>query len=92
MSTELGRFVPHTVRRAACIAVLACGLTAIPAGQALASTGQQAMFQDDTALLTNPAGTLSRLRLLGVDRVRVGVRWLAIAPNAGSHRRPGVSR
>lgn len=88
MSIELRRALPLTVRRLAAVAVLAAVLITIPAGRALASTGQEAILQDDTALLTNPTQTLSRLRLLGVAQVRVGVRWLTIAPNAGSHRRP----
>ena len=44
------------------------------------------MFEDDVRLLSDPLGTLGRLRMLGVDRVRVAVHWNYIAPkpNAGT--------
>jgi hypothetical protein len=46
------------------------------------------MFEDDVRLLADPAGTLHQLRLLGVQRVRVAVRWYYIAPNPHSRRPP----
>jgi hypothetical protein len=58
------------------------------AGRAQAATGQETLFQDDGAMLTDPAGTIARLKELGVDRVRLAVRWLSIAPRATSGRRP----
>ncbi len=39
-------------------------------------------------MLADPGGTLQRLRMLGVERVRVAVRWDLIAPSHGAHRRP----
>ena len=54
---------------------------------ARASNHQEGMLESDGDLLADPAGTLSRLRLLGVQRVRVAVRWNFIAP-APSARRP----
>ncbi|MGI8904848.1 MAG: hypothetical protein ACR2IP_14615 [Solirubrobacteraceae bacterium] len=72
---------------ALCTAIAALGLLGAPAG-AIASTGQEAMFQDDTAVLANPVGTLQRMRLLGVGTVRVFLRWQNIAPAARSRRRP----
>ena len=63
-------------------------LLALPAGQARASTDQIAMLMDDPGLYTNAGGTLSQLHALGVQMVRLSVRWQAIAPRANSHRRP----
>jgi hypothetical protein len=88
MSIELGRVSPATARRVAWIVVLAGVVFAILVGRAGASTGQVSIQQDDTPMLNNPGPTLTRLRLLGVDQVRIGVRWLTIAPSPGSHRRP----
>ncbi|MGI8904847.1 MAG: hypothetical protein ACR2IP_14610 [Solirubrobacteraceae bacterium] len=51
--------------------------------------GLQSIFQADTQLHADPAGTLDILRKLGVDRVRVFVPWSAIAPAPMSAVRPG---
>ena len=52
----------------------------------------ESMFQDDNLLVYSPtpavAGTLRVLRGLGVDRVRITVLWLAIAPKPTSRTRP----
>jgi hypothetical protein len=52
----------------------------------------ESIFQDDQYLLHSPpstvAGTLSRLRSLGVDRVRLSVLWSSIAPDHNSRVRP----
>ncbi len=52
----------------------------------------QSIFQDDDHLLYAPTPvvqrTLSELRRLGVDRLRLTVLWSAIAPDAGSRRAP----
>ncbi|MGI8863205.1 MAG: hypothetical protein ACR2JH_02200 [Solirubrobacteraceae bacterium] len=55
---------------------------------ASASQAQESMLQDDGALQRDPAGTLQAARNLGVDRVRVGMRWSLIAPKPNSRRRP----
>ncbi len=55
---------------------------------ARASPAQGAMFEDDAQLLANPAGTLMRFRLLGVQVARVRVVWSAIAPDPLSHVAP----
>lgn len=68
--------------------LLAAVLSLVPVAQALASANQQAMFEDDVSLMSDPAGTLSRLRMLGVQRVRLAVRWSYIAPNVNSKRAP----
>ena len=58
-------------------------------GAAVHVEPQDGMFEDDGHMLADPVGTLQRLRLLGVDRVRMSVRWQTIAPrasvNASSH-------
>ena len=58
---------------------------------ALASHSQIAIMQDDTALLANPGPTLQEMRHLGVEMVRVTVRWSYIAPNPLSFRRPSFN-
>jgi hypothetical protein len=73
-------------------ALLAAALLALPGGQALASGTQETLFQDDVQLQTDPAATLARLKLLGVDRVRLAVRWYQIAPGPFSRRRPSNFR
>jgi hypothetical protein len=91
MSVEPGRNVRSTRRTvwsAALALLLAFAVVAITSGHALASTTQQAMFEDDVSLSNDPVHTLATLRLLGVGRVRVAVRWSSIAPSASSGRRP----
>jgi hypothetical protein len=64
-------------------------LLVLPAGNALASGTQEASFQDNRLLLSDPAHldkTLQTLKLLGVDRLVIGVNWNAIAP--GGRRKP----
>jgi hypothetical protein len=58
------------------------------AASATASVTQESIFQDDTAVLANPAGSLLVLRDLGVQRVRINVAWASIAPQATSTHRP----
>ena len=76
------------------LAMLLCALVgstlliAMPADRALASSNQDAMFQDFNDLSSNPAGTLQQLRLLGVDRIRLPMLWDEVAPQPSSHRRP----
>jgi hypothetical protein len=53
-----------------------------------ASTGQLALFQAGSSVMTDPAGTLATLHSLGVGVVRVAVFWNSVAPDAHSHRSP----
>jgi hypothetical protein len=46
------------------------------------------MFQDDHGMFADPVATLQRMRLLGVETVRLSVRWSTIAPRPNSRRRP----
>src|SRR5665811_1654954 len=68
--------------------VLTAAALALHAPPALASSTQEPIFQDDTALIQNPTGTLDTLRSLGVARVRVFVVWNSIAPSPNSSRKP----
>jgi hypothetical protein len=81
-----------TVRGRICLALsilLAMAiLLALPASRSLAANTQQAMLEDDIQLMDNPVGTLEQLRLLGVQRIRVAVRWSYIAPSPNSSRPP----
>ncbi len=55
-------------------------LFAVPATNAVASGSQEAIFQDDLNLMSNPVQTLETMRQLGVTRVRVGLYWSRVAP------------
>jgi hypothetical protein len=63
-------------------------LLALGSRAAVASTTQESWFEDDPHMLTDPGGTVARLRQLGVDRVRLAVRWELIAPQPNSRRKP----
>jgi hypothetical protein len=78
---------PARARRAIGVgaALAALALTAAPAA-ATASTRQLALFQEDTGLFSDPAGTLTTLRSAGA--VRVSLRWSEIAPAPQSRKRP----
>lgn len=77
------------MRRALLHAVVASLLLA---SAAHASPSQESWFQDDNKLefseSADVARTLDRLRSLGVDRVRVSVFWLVVAPGAGQAEKP----
>lgn len=86
-----GPLAPCPHRRLASLArtlILALLLSAVASGSALASTDQIAMFEDTSALVADPVATLASYRLLGVQNVRVDVRWPAIAPRPLSRKRP----
>jgi hypothetical protein len=67
--------------------VLAASLCAA-APPALASSGQISIIQDNAHLLSDPAGTLSTFRALGVQMVRVVVVWAQVAPDPTSKAAP----
>ena len=71
---------------------LGFALGALGAPAASASHTQEALFQDSNRLLIDPVGTLAKLRLLGVDRVRMFMHWNYVAPQPNSHQPPGTSR
>ena len=70
------------------ISAVFTALLALSSAPALASSSQQAIFEDDSAMLNNPGGTLQILGQLGVTRVRLLVHWDSIAPAAASHHAP----
>ena len=55
---------------------------------AFGSTGQISMIQDSTRMLSDPAGTMSTFRALGVRMLRVIVVWAQIAPQAQARAAP----
>lgn len=73
------------IRRALLLALLL-------AAPAHASVTQESWFQDDNQLeFSEPAHVakiLDRLKAMGVDRVRVSVFWIAVAPQPGERRKP----
>jgi hypothetical protein len=58
------------------------------ATSAAASSTQQSIFEPGPQLLSNTGATLERLRVLGVDRIRLFMHWSYIAPAANSRTRP----
>jgi hypothetical protein len=71
---------------AVAITLAASVLALAPAAQA--SAGQVSIIQDSTRMLTDPAGTMSTFRALGVRMVRIIVVWAQIAPAAQSRHAP----
>ncbi len=55
---------------------------------ARAAANQESMIEVDPSLRADPAGTFAKLRLLGVQRVRVDVWWAAIAPKPNALHPP----
>ena len=74
-------------RIVSCLALVLAALALVP-GRAMASHDQVAILQDDMQLFEAPATTMQELRHLGVEMVRVYVRWSLFAPAPNSHRRP----
>ena len=70
---------------------LAAVLAVASAPPASASGGQVGLFEDDDAILQNPASTFQELRHLGVTMVRLNVRWSFIAPDPNSRIRPNFN-
>jgi hypothetical protein len=53
--------------------------------------GPRAMLEEDAQVLAHPRRTLQTLRSLGVDVVRLNVKWTSIAPDSSSPRPPRFS-
>ncbi len=77
------------ITRGLTVGLATAAVAAVGAPAASASHTQEALFQDSNVLLADPAATLAKLRLLGVDRIRLFMHWNYIAPAPRSHRRPG---
>jgi hypothetical protein len=78
--------MPQLKRLLPVLALLA--FLALPVASASASHSQEAVFQDDSQLKSDPVGTLDKLRSLGVTRVRVALTWNTIAPSPTATRAP----
>jgi hypothetical protein len=67
------------------------GVLALPTG-ASASKGQWSVFEDHTALVKSApaerARRLNEVKELGVDTLRVEVKWNEVAPDPGSRTKP----
>jgi hypothetical protein len=72
--------------------VAAILVIALPSGSHSTQRQMESILQDDQFLLYEPpsviAGTLNEIKTLGVDRVRVTVLWLSIAPDPNATTRP----
>ena len=78
------------LRIAALVAVTWAASSLALAPAALGSAGQVSIIQDSTRMLSDPAGTMSTFRALGVRMVRIIVVWAQIAPQAQSRTTPGA--
>jgi hypothetical protein len=58
---------------------------------AAADTTQASILQDDTLMLNDPTTAVTQARLIGVDTIRLMMRWQLLAPRANSFRRPGFT-
>lgn len=84
------------LRRAwAWLAAAACALLLVAAlapGTVAADPAQESVFQDDAYLIYQPPATVNRtlatLQSLGVQQVRVTLKWSSVAPSPQSRRRP----
>jgi hypothetical protein len=91
-------FSPRRARAVAALAILLAALVAgliavlVSPGSARAEPGPESIFQDDDHLLYAPDATvldtLGVLKSLGVDRIRVTVKWSLIAPQPATTVRP----
>lgn len=76
------------------MAIAAAALVAGCAGSSQApaaparSQSLETIFEAQTELFTNPAGTLDLLRRLGVDRVKVFMPWASMVPDQLSRSQP----
>ena len=82
--------MPNPVLCALVAFALCSALICVPSANA--SKSQESMFQDDIRLVYGDEdgvkATLDTLATLGVDRIRVSVFWILVAPDARSQQRP----
>ena len=92
MLIEPRRRDPRTRRLPVVIAAILAALALAVPGTALASHSQEMILQDDQSLVyaspSQVADTLSKIKAMGVDRVRVSVVWSLVAPRASASRKP----
>ena len=78
-----------TRRRLLWPALLGLALTlAVAPEAASASNAQQSIVEGGLALMSKPAATLQKLRVLGVQEVRLSMYWDYVAPAARSRQPP----
>ncbi len=86
------RRVPHRSCAGACLLGVLAALAALAPSLATASTTQLSVFQDDAYLIYHSSAavdrTLARLQSLGVQEVRVTLKWSTVAPSPTSRQRP----
>jgi hypothetical protein len=74
------------------VTALALGGTLVLPTGALASKGQWSVFEDHTALVKSPVDErirrLNEVKELGVDTLRIEVKWNEVAPDPGSKTKP----
>ena len=69
--------------------VTACGAGSSHLTTASADeTGMETIFQDDGQLAANTPATITTFKELGVDRIRIFVKWAYIAPKPNSSKQP----
>ncbi|MGI8411719.1 MAG: hypothetical protein ACR2LV_03230 [Solirubrobacteraceae bacterium] len=93
-AATLGSRCPTALLACACglAALLSCCVAALAPAIARADHTQESIFQDDQYLIySGPAiadHTLAQLHSLGVQRIRVNVKWSTLAPDSASVTRP----
>ena len=85
---KLPRLIRLALRLAPLALLAGCGSQQSAAPAPVSRVGPQTILQAELQLHADPAGTLDKLRRLGVDRVRMFVPWAAIAPEPHSSTRP----
>jgi hypothetical protein len=82
----------RTVRRFLAVASAVTALVGLAPSWAGASRTQESVFQDDAYLIYHSAAsvnrTLATLQSLGVQQIRVTLKWSTVAPSPSSRRRP----
>ncbi|MHB8689923.1 MAG: hypothetical protein ACYDHH_01630 [Solirubrobacteraceae bacterium] len=75
------------------VTAVLCALALLAPSAALADHTQQSIFQDDQYLIygsyRQAVNTLTALKMLGVQQIRVTVKWSSLAPSPLSHKVPG---
>lgn len=79
--------MPRTKRLLLALTALA-SIAAVNAATATASTTQDALFQENSSLRSDPSGTLATLQSLGASRIRLLLYWNEVAPASDSRRKP----
>lgn len=92
MLTEPRRRDSRTRRLPIVIAAILAALALAAPGSALASHGQEMILQDDQSLVyaspSQVSDTLSKIKAMGVNRVRISVVWSLVAPRSTASRKP----